>query len=177
MSTTRQKLPNSNTAEAVEDTTASNPSPVTIGGDVLRIDMANTVITAKYAAYIAVGDIVVGLRKRTLLDDRYFQSLIRTVISVPNGIIDFAKELGYPEEIVDDELMSFLYQSSQIVKAVGIEYAVYGDDWETIIRKYVAYIATPNIDELWKQVNRAINQLERNPDPITAPGVVSSDPK
>lgn len=155
-----------------------SPNPPAEAEEIV-IDTANSTITAKYAAYITFGRLEVGLRKRTLLDDRYFQSLIRTVISVPNGMIDFAEELGYPEPLVDEEMMDFLYQGSQVVKAVGVEYAAYGDDWEAIKRKYVAYIATPGIDELWKQVNKAINQLERNPDPITAPngGSANTDPK
>lgn len=133
--------------------------------------------TPQYAAYVTAGNLAVGLRKRTLLDDRFFQSLYRTVIAMPVSIFDFAAELGYPEKLVDDELVDFLYHSSQVAKSTGVEYAAYGDDWETIKRKYVAYIATPDVDDLWKEVNRAINDLERNPDPITAPGVVSSDPK
>lgn len=138
---------------------------------------SNTVITAQYAAYIASGKLEAGLRKRTLLDDRYYHSLVRTVLGVPNGIIAFAEELGYPEKLVDNELIDFLYHSSQVVKSVGVEYVVYGDDWETIKRKYVAYISTPGIDDLWAQINKAINALERSSDPITAPGVVSSNPK
>lgn len=126
---------------------------------------------------VHAGELWVKLRKRTLLDDRYYHSLIRTTLSVPDSIANFAKELGYPEELVDDGVIEFLYQSSQIVDAHGVEYATYGDDWETIKRKYTAFIGTPGIDNLWKEVNRAINALERNPDPVTAPGVVSSDPK
>lgn len=136
----------------------------------------NVTITAKYAVYITSANLAAGLRRRTLLDERYFRQLMRQA-AVSGRLDEFANELGYSAELVDDELTQFLYHSSQIGCSVGVEYASYGDDWGTIKRKFTAYIATPGIDDLWGEINKAINALERNPDPITAPGVVSADPK
>jgi hypothetical protein len=142
------------------------------------VDTANAIITAKYDALVTAGELQVALRRRTILDERYFRQLLR-VCGVAGRLDELAEELGYPAKLVDDELTQFIYHSSQVVKAVGVEYASYTDDWEVIKRKFAGYIATPGIDDLWAEVNRAINTLERNPNPITAPGVDTQalDPK
>lgn len=155
-------------------------TPVT---EVSLVDTPRTTITRQYDVHITAGSpetgwLNAGLRRRTLLAERYFRQLLR-VAAVPGRLVELANEIQYPVQLVDDELTQFLYHSSQIICADGVEYAGYGDDWETIKRKFTAYIATPGIDDLWGEINKAINQLELNPDPVTAPGVDTQklDPK
>lgn len=142
------------------------------------IDTSRAVITRQFAAYVTAGKLEVGLRRWTLLDKRIFHQTVR-VAGVEGRVEELAEELGYPSALVDNELLDFLYHSSRALCAVGVEYAAFEDDWETIKRKFKAYIATPGIDDLWTEVNKAINHLDANPNPVTAPGVDTQklDPK
>jgi hypothetical protein len=132
--------------------------------------------TTRYAAFITVGAFRVGLRRRTLLDERFFRTVIRR-LSLPGFLDELSAELGYDVDLVDEELTQFLYQSSQVAYAEGIEFIGFSDSHAEIKRKFAAYIATPGVDDLWAKINLTINELEHNPDPVTAPKVLTTDPK
>jgi hypothetical protein len=159
------KSPNPATPDVAEEDTQE-----------VMIDISKAVITSSYAMFITIGGFEVGLRRRTLLDDLFFQEVIRRVAH-STCIAELNTEFGYDPDLIDKELTEFLWHSSQIAYAKGVDYITYKDDVAAIKRKFVAYISAPDIYDLWAEINKAINALARNPDPITAPGVVTTDPK
>lgn len=122
---------------------------------------------------------VVEVRRRILADDRLYGQWLQLCIA-PDYIPQLAAELACPESVVDEELTHFLYISSQVVCAEGLdfEYVRHGDNGEAIRQKFIAYQLTRH-DELPRLTHRTINLLDANPNPVTAPGVDTQalDPK